>query len=87
MSKRQTKFTCECGVENLLIYKKPDHFTPTVSTFNCVGCDTRFQYQINKHKADPSKIELHTKILKLSDTLRLLRMENDSGNSNFPESP
>jgi len=85
MGKRITNFSCECGFDNQLVYKKPDFFTPTVGTFNCVGCDTRYQYQINKYKKDLEKIELHTKILKESEMLRLLR--DGEAFPDLPETP
>lgn len=82
MSKSYANFDCECGSQTRILYIVPSYFVPTVSTFNCSGCETRYQYSINKLKSDRTKIELHSKIIHLSDTLRLLRME-----SNYEEMP
>ena len=65
---------CFCGFDTNIVFKKPDHFTPSVGTYICEACHSNIQYRM-VHKGK-HQVQMFKKIVNASMTLiRLLSQD------------
>lgn len=74
--KAQDKFTCKCGKENKVTFRKPHYGQPTNVHLTCIGCQSRLRIKYEKDfKLPPGQLRFDVHLIecspKLADFLRL----------------
>ncbi len=75
MAKVSIEATCFCDFSDKIIFKKPDHFTPTLVVHNCTACGSRVAWTFAK-RPGKNMVSKNKKLIDCSATLRSL-MEED----------
>lgn len=75
--------SCLCGFENTIIFRKPDHFTPSTGTYICGACNSKFQYRFAKAIGKPGEKRVTIQQRILVPTEELIQLLAEDYDKNF----